>query len=216
MPAHQAVKLPEDLDLEEASLIEPLPCCLHSIKRAQLSSGDTVAVLGAGTMGMLHVLLAKLQGARTIVSDLDEARLIFAQRQGADITVNPGISDPVQVVKDCTDGRGAGAVVVTVSSMNAGEHALAMVARTGGVVFYASLHPLAALQLDWNAVHYQEITITCSEGKTDREFREAASLLGSRAVNLRPLISKLISLEELDEELMSSPAGETRRVVVQI
>src|SRR5438270_376694 len=82
---HQAIKLPEGIELEEASLIEPLACCLHSIKRAQISPGDTVAVLGAGTMGTLHLLLAKLDGARTVVSDLDERRLSFARKQGADL-----------------------------------------------------------------------------------------------------------------------------------
>ncbi|MGB8890228.1 MAG: alcohol dehydrogenase catalytic domain-containing protein [Candidatus Korobacteraceae bacterium] len=216
VPFQQAAKLPDDVDLAEASLIEPLACCLHSISRTQLSPNDTVAVLGAGTMGTLHVLLAKLEGARTIVSDVDEARLSFVQTQGADLTVNPRIDDPVQFVRDCTEGRGADVVVVAAGFLEAGEQALAMVARTGHVILYASLHPSAALQLDWNAVHYREITVTGSANNTDRDFRQAAALVGSRAVNLKPLISKLISLDELPRELMCSPAGKTQRVVVRM
>ena len=214
--AHQAVKVPEHLDLEEASLIEPLACCLHSVKRAQISAGETAAIIGAGTMGTLHVLLAKLRGARTIVSDPDEARLRFVQSHGADLTVDPRSTDPVRFVKDCTDGRGADVVFVTAGSMKAGEQALAMVAPTGRVIFYGSLHPSAALQLDWNAVHYQEITVTGSANNTSADFEEAAGLFASRAVNLRPLVSKVIGLGELPDELSSTPAGDTQRVVVRL
>jgi 2-desacetyl-2-hydroxyethyl bacteriochlorophyllide A dehydrogenase len=216
VPFHQAVKLPDGSNLEEASLVEPLACCLHSIKRAHLSPGETAVILGAGTMGTLHVLLAKLGGAHTIVSDLDDERLRFVQGQGADLTVNPRTHDPVQLVKDYTQGRGADAVFVTANSIKAGEQALAMVARTGRVILYGSLHPAAALQFDWNAIHYQEITVTGSANNSDRDFQEAANLLGSRALSLQPLVSRIISLDELADELMCSPAGKTQRVVVRM
>jgi L-iditol 2-dehydrogenase len=212
----QVVKLPDHVNLEEASLVEPLACCIHSIKKAQLSFGDTVAIVGAGTMGMMHVMLAKLLGARTIVSDLDEARLDLVKAVGADVTVNPQITDPVQAVKVYTEGRGADAVIVAASHRTAGEQGLAMVGPFGRVVFYASLYPPSTLDLDWNHIHYKEITITGTEGKTDRDFYEAAKLLESGAINVRPLISKVISLDELPAELASQPTGETQRVVVKL
>ena len=216
VPYHQAVKLPEDFNLEEASLTEPLACCLHSIKRAHLSPGETVAILGAGTMGTIHVLLATLGGAHTIVSDPDEERLRFVQGQGADLTVNPQTHDPVQFVKDHTDGRGADAVFVTASSTKAGEQALDMVAHTGRVILYASLHPAASLQLDWNAVHYREITVTGAANNTDHDFQEAAGLLANRELSLQPLVSRIISLDELADELMCRPSGNTQRVVLRM
>jgi threonine dehydrogenase-like Zn-dependent dehydrogenase len=91
-----------------------------------------------------------------------------------------------------------------------------MVARTGRVVLYGSLHPAQALQLDWNTVHYQEIIVTGSANNTSRDFQEAAGLVASRAVNLRPLVSKVIGLDELPGELMSHPEGATQRVVVKL
>lgn len=212
----QVVKLPKDANLEEASLVEPLACCIHSIKKAQLSFGDTVAIVGAGTMGAMHVMLAKLMGARTIVSDLDEARLDLVRQVGADVTVNPQVADPVQTVKDYTEGRGADAVIVAASQRTAGEQGLAMVGPFGRVVFYASLYPPGMLELDWNHIHYKEITITGTEGKTAKDFHEAAKLLESGAINVRPLISKVISLDELPAELASQPTGETQRVVVRL
>jgi len=212
----QVVKLPENADLEEASLVEPLACCIHSIKKAQLSFGDTLAIVGAGTMGAMHVLLAKLMGARTIVSDLDQARLDLVKEVGADVTVNPEGENPVQVVKDYTEGRGADAAIVAASHRTAGEQGVAMVGRLGRVVFYASLHPPETLPLDWNHIHYGEITITGTEGKTNRDFHQAAELIGSGVINVRPLISKTITLNEVPEELGSKPAGEMQRVVVKL
>jgi threonine dehydrogenase-like Zn-dependent dehydrogenase len=216
IPAGQALELPEDLDLEEASLIEPLACCLHSIKRGQLSNGETAVILGAGTMGTLHLLLARLSGARTIVSDSDEQRLNFARSNGADLTVNPAIHDPVAFVKDNTTGRGADVVFVTANSLAAGEHALAMVGRTGRIVLYGSLHPADTLQLDWNTVHYQEITVTGSANNTRRDFEQAAGLVGGRAISLRPLVSRVIGLDEMRDELETTPAGDTQRVIVRL
>jgi L-iditol 2-dehydrogenase len=201
--------------MAEASLMEPLACCLHSIKKAHLRSGDTIAIVGAGTMGALHIMLAKHFGAKTIVSDIDQARLEFVEQIGADVIVNPSVDDAVEVVKDHTDGRGADAVIVAASTRRAGEQALILVGPTGHIVFYASLYPKGFIDFDWNRIHYQEITIAGTEGHTSEDFHEALALAESGAVNVRPLISRIIPLEELPDELASKPAGETQRVVVK-
>jgi len=211
----QVLKLPDSVTMEEASLMEPLSCCIHSIKKAQLSFGETIVIVGAGTMGVIHAMLAKLLGARTIVSDIDEARLSLVKQLGADVVVNPTVDDPLQVVKDHTGGRGADAVIVAASTKKAGEQGLTLVGPSGRVVFYASLYPKGMIDLDWNRMHYQEITISGTEGHTPKDFHEAVALAESGAVNLNPLISKIISLAELPSELASKPAGETQRVVVK-
>ena len=212
----QMIKLADHVDLEEASVLEPLACCIHSLKRAQIRFGETVLVIGAGTMGGMHVMLAKLAGASVIVSDIDPVRLAQAGQLGADRTVNPETEDLVAVVKDLTAGRGADGVIVAASSRGAGEQGLRCVGRTGRLVFYASLHPSGMLDLDWNRVHYEEIVITGTEGHTDQDFHEAVALVSNGSVSVRPLISRVISLEELPAELGSRPAGETQRVVVRL
>ena len=211
----QVLKLPDSVSMEQASLMEPLACCINSIKKAHLSSGDTVAVVGAGTMGAIHMMLAKHLGAKTIVSDTDEQRLRLSKELGADVIVNPAVDDPVQVVKDHTEGRGADAVIVAASTKKGGEQGLLLVGPAGRVIFYASLYPKGMIDLDWNRIHYQEITISGTEGSTHKDFQEAVALAGSGAMNVGPLISKVIPLEELPDELASKPAGETQRVVVK-
>jgi threonine dehydrogenase-like Zn-dependent dehydrogenase len=211
----QALKLPATTSLEEASLMEPLSCCVHSIKKAELTFGDTVAVVGAGTMGAMHVGLAKLSGARVLVSDLDDQRLNLLEKMGADVMINPQRDDPEKVVKDYTEGRGADAVIVAASAKAAGEQALRLVRKAGVVVFYASLYPPGPIDLDWNRIHYGEIQIKGTEGSTAKDFQEAVGLLVCGAIDFAPLISKVISLEELPEELGHKPAGEMQRVIVR-
>ena len=213
---NQMIKLPDHVDMEEASVMEPLACCIHSMKRAQVAFGETVLIIGAGTMGAMHVMLAKLVGAKVIVSDVNQVRLDQAKQLGADVVVNPANEDLPEIVKDLTGGRGADGVIVAASVRAAGEQGLTCVGRTGRLVFYASLHPKGMIDLDWNRIHYEEITVTGTEGHTDNDFHEAVSLLSNRAVDVRPLISKVIPLEEVPSELALQPSGETQRVVVKL
>jgi 2-desacetyl-2-hydroxyethyl bacteriochlorophyllide A dehydrogenase len=214
-PASRVVKLPDEVSFEAASLIEPFACCLHSMKRAPIAIGDVVAIVGAGTMGSMHLLLAKLAGAWTMVSDPDEARLDFAKQLGADEIINPQVSDPVAAVKRRTEGRGADAVIVTAGSEQAARQALDMAGRLSHVILYASAHPPTALNLDWNRIHYEEIILTGSFGKTEKDFHEAAKLLASQKINFTPLISEVISLQELPSELAAEGDGKIQRVVVK-
>jgi L-iditol 2-dehydrogenase len=212
VPARQALKLPGHVTFEEGSLVEPLACCLHSVRRCQLRAGDTLLV-GAGTMGCLHLLLARRAGVRVVVSDVDESRLRFAAELGAAGTVNPSAADLAAVVRDLTAGRGAEAAAVTAASAEAAEQALAAVAPLGRVVLYASCHPPLRLALDWNRVHYAEYTVTGSAGKTAEDFHDALDLLGRREVDLCPLIARTISLADLPGELAASGCGPGRVIV---
>ena len=215
VPAVRTVHLSDDVEFEEACLVEPLACCLHSIRKANLKAGETVVVLGAGTMGAMHIVLAKLQGARVLAIDPDPARLTFARLIGADEILDGSRPDLVEFVKERTAGRGADAVFVTAGSGLAGERALAVAGPLGRVVFYASTHPSFPLRLDWNRLHYGEYVITGSAGKTAADFHDAASLLEQKRVDLRVFVSSVIPLAELPAELGATPAGETLRVVVR-
>jgi 2-desacetyl-2-hydroxyethyl bacteriochlorophyllide A dehydrogenase len=214
-PAARAFRLSAAASLEEASLIEPLACCAHSVKKARIDFGDTVAIIGAGTMGILHLMLLNLLGARVVMVDVDQDRLDFAKGMGAAEIVDARRCDPTRSAQDLTEGRGVDAVFVTANSEAAGGQALAMVGRLGSVVFYSSQYPSGTLNLDWNRIHYEEITITGAQGKTDKDFHEAVRLFSNGQVSLGPLISKTISLDELPAELGNRPAGPTQRVVVR-
>lgn len=196
------------------ALSEPLGCIIHSYSKTTVTLGDTVAVVGAGTMGSLHVVLAKLYGCKVLVSDPDPARREFAkERLGADVVVDPTSQDPVQAAKDLSDGRGVNAVFVTAGVAAAAEQAVEMAGKYSSVVLYASTHPPAKITLDWNRIHYNEIRIDGTESRTRDDVRKAAALLPQ--LNLEALVSRQIPLSELPTELSRGlPAGAEQRVVV--
>ncbi len=200
------------------ALSEPLGCVIHSFSKTTVTLGDTVSVIGAGTMGSLHVVLAKLYGCKVLVSDPDEERLAFVRdRLGADVVVNPTKDDPVAAAKALSDGRGTNAVFVTAGVAAAAEQAIEMAGKYSTVVLYASTHPAAKIQLDWNRVHYNEIRIDGTESRTRNDVRTAAELLPKLKDVLEHLVSKQIPLDELPEELERGvPTGATQRVVVDL
>ena len=204
-----------DIGPEEAALSEPLACCVHSVKRSRIQFGDVVVVVGAGTMGILHVLLTKMMGAQVLVLDINKDRLSMARAIGADWVADVSEEDPVAVVADRSDGRKADAVFVAASTRSAGESALQMVGTRGQVIFFASTHPPARLDVPWNLLHDREVSLLGSVGKSEEDFREAVALLSNGLINVRPLVSKIISLPELNWELSEHLCGPVQRVVVR-
>ncbi|MBX3142055.1 MAG: alcohol dehydrogenase catalytic domain-containing protein [Trueperaceae bacterium] len=200
------------------ALSEPLGCVIHSFSKTTVGLGDTVAVIGAGTMGSLHVVLAKLYGCKVLVSDPDEERLAFVRdRLGADVTVNPTKDDPIAAARALSAGRGTNAVFVTAGVGAAAEQAIEMAGKYSTVVLYASTHPAAKIQVDWNRIHYNEIRIDGTESRTRNDVRTAAELLPQLQGRLEHLVSRQIALEELPDELEHGvPTGATQRVIVNL
>ena len=207
-------KVDESVPDHLVALSEPLGCVLHSFGKTTVGLGDTVAVIGAGTMGSLHVVLARMMGCQVLVSDPDEERLEFVrERLGADATVNPTTGDPVAAAKELSDGRGVSAVFVTAGVAAAAEQAIEMAGKYSSVVLYASTHPPAKIAVDWNRIHYNEIRIDGTESRTRDDVRRATQLLPR--LDLEPLVSRQIPLSALPEELNRGvPTGATQRVVV--
>lgn len=212
--ADGAFPLPRGVDHVSATLIEPLACCLHSVKAAELHTGDTVVVLGAGTMGLLHLQLAVRAGSRALVIDVNAERLALAAQLGAEATLDSGSGDPVGAVREATGGGGADAVFVTAGSREAGAQALAMARPMARVVFYASVYPSVPFEVDWNHLHYAELRLMGSRGCTEADFADAVRLFVDADVDLGALVAARIALDDLPEEL-GRPRRPSGRVVVE-
>ena len=106
--------IPENVDFETIALAEPLACCINGQRNSQIKLGDIVVVIGAGPIGLMHLLLAKHSGARVIVSELNEQRRQTALDLGADLVVDPASEDLTQVVLQNTDGIGADVVIMAI------------------------------------------------------------------------------------------------------
>ena len=108
---HATFRVPDHLTDEEASFVEPLACCLRAVDRARVESGDTVVVIGLGSIGCLFTPLLKRAGAVVVGVDPVAERAALARARGADVT---GEAEAVgQAVTELSEGRGADHVIVT-------------------------------------------------------------------------------------------------------
>lgn len=207
-----------DASYEEAALTEPLSACLKSIIDTKIRLGTSVALIGAGPMGMMQLQLAKAAGAYPIiVSELTELRRSKAQRLGADVTIDPSNRDLVKAVLNATGGRGADVVMVSVGGKAEAvctEQAIEIVSKSGIVNIFAGTWPKANVTLDPNSIHYSEISICSSFGHTPGIFAKAADLISTRKIDVRPIITHTMPLADAKSALEMARSQNGLKVVM--
>jgi L-iditol 2-dehydrogenase len=191
------LKIPESLSFEEATFIEPVGCCLRAIKKCGLQTGDSVAVIGSGVIGIIHIALAKIFGAaKVIASDLIDFRLATAKKFGADITVNPQKEDFISIAKAETEGIGVDVAFVTAPSLEAYKAGLSVCRKGGKLCVFAPTEPKEKLQLSPKDLFFSEIQIVPSYSTSHLETRIALKLLESKRLKLKELITHRFRLED--------------------
>ena len=134
VPEAMADPIPDALSFEDAALVEPLAVAMHAVDLAPFGPADTVAIVGAGPIGLLALLAVRRRGAgRILVTDRDPHRLELARALGADEAIDVSAGDPVERVLAATDGRGADAVLEAVGIAPTVAQSIA-IARPGGTV----------------------------------------------------------------------------------
>lgn len=140
VPARVVYPMPEQMTMIQGAMVEPLGNGLHVVDLAKGNSLDTVLVCGAGTIGLMCLIAAKVAGAkRTLVTDTNDGRLEVARKLGADVTVNVRENDLQKAVQDWTDGTGVELAVDAVGSETTRLDAV-HAARPGGDVVWIGLH----------------------------------------------------------------------------
>ena len=213
-PSYQIYPFSNNVSFEEAALSEPLSCVVRSIRRANVSFGQNVLVIGAGIMGLLHGLLAKHRGATVIISEPLEHRRSKAREIGVDTVINPKEENVVERVRELTGGLGADVVFVTAGGAAAIEEALRLVASGGTVVLYGAMYPPPMVTVDVNKIHHNEITITGTMSQTREDFLIATKLIDSGAIDLKPLISATIPFSQVEEAFERALDPTNYRIVV--
>ena len=191
-----AVRLAAGADLRRAALTEPTACVLNSLESCRFRAGASVAVLGAGPMGLLHVALARAMGAGPVVAaEPAAARRAAAERLGA-IAVEPDAARAA--VMDATAGAGADVAIVSVGLAGLAEAAIGLAARQGAVNLFAGFAKGATAAVDVNALHYDEISLLGTQNATPDQFRRTAALIPSFAA-LDEIVTHRFPLERAAE-----------------
>jgi L-iditol 2-dehydrogenase len=191
------LKIPEKMSDDEATLIEPVACCIRAIKKCNVQTGDTVAVIGAGAIGLIHTALSKIYGAsKTIVSDLIDFRLRLAEHYGADVTVNPKTADLSETVRVETDGRGVDVAVVTAPNLAAYRAGISVCRKGGKLCVFAPTRPEEHLQISPKELFFSEVQIIPSYSTSHLETRIALQLLEMNRITVTPLITHRFELPQ--------------------
>jgi len=206
-------EIPRHVSYEEAAITEPLACVLHGIEEARAKLGDTVAIIGAGPIGLLHLLTVKKIGAeKVIVIDLVDERLNFAEKLGADETINAGEENVIERTRRSTRGYGADVVVEAIGLPATWEQALKLVRKGGIVLEFGGCPPGTEIKLNAELLHYGEVTVLGTFHATPLHFRNALNLISSRTIDVRPLITRKMKLEDIKEafEILATSKSEIK------
>jgi L-iditol 2-dehydrogenase len=212
VPGREVFVLPDTLPPQVATLAEPLADCLHSLGRAGLTHQGPVAVVGLGVMGLLHTALLHHLGHTVLGVDMAPLKREMASDFGATVTAPP--AEASAAMQTLNGGYGATSVIVTAPGVEALETGLGLLAKGGTMVVYSSYDNDEHLPLAVNRLHYDEITITGSEGRTEVDFQRAVDLLASAALDLSPLISRTFPAAQAQEAFQTSLSPDLFRVVL--
>jgi len=203
-------KIPNNLQFEIASIAEPLACVINGQSLSRIEVGDTVLILGAGPIGILHSLLAKINGAgKIILADISEERIKEAEFTGVYL-IDMSKKDIYEEVKNITDGHMADRVIVAVGSKNAQEISLKLVAKRGSINFFGGLPKESPyIQFDSNLLHYGEFFVVGTHGSTPLHNKIAIELLSSGRINVERLITHKLPLERIKDgfEIVENKRG---------
>ena len=193
------MKIPDHIDYSAAALLEPLACAVHGIDESNITEGDTVAVNGAGPIGLFFVALAKLKGAIVISSDLSPQRLKVAKELGADFIVKAArVDDQVRAVKDLTEGgRGADVAIEATGFPRVWEMTIGMARKGGTVNLFGGCESGTSITIETGLLHYSQLTIKGVYHHTPHYVKKAFGLIEKGLFDTSKFITGDMPLEKL-------------------
>lgn len=207
VPAVNVYKLPSTMPFEHAAFIEPLACAIHGQNRIAVKMGETVLIIGAGPMGLMHAALSKLRGAsKVIVSEPAADRRARAHSVGSDLEIDP-LNEGLDGIMDATDGRGADVVIEAVGRPATYTQAIELARRGGRILAYGAAPPDATIAVHPFEIYSKELTIVGSYAGTYETWPIAIDMIGSGRIDpsqivdsVRPLADVAAALESLETD----------------
>ena len=183
--------IPDHVAYDDASFVEPLACVVRGQRIAGGVAGRTVAVLGSGMTGLLHILWAKANGAsRVIATDIHAFRLEAARRAGADATIDAR-HEEIQERVDLA--------IVCAPAMAAVGHAIRTVDRGGTILLFALFPPGATFPVPLFELFKDGITVTSSYAGPPADMRTALDAIAARKIEVASLITHRLPLEKIGD-----------------
>ncbi|HET9182856.1 MAG TPA: zinc-dependent dehydrogenase [Candidatus Angelobacter sp.] len=210
------VKIPDRVSYEQASFIEPVNTCMKAIESLRIEPGEVILVIGQGPIGILLAVLAKRAGATVITSDLYPQRLKITASYGLSHNVNASVGDPLDLVRELTEGRGADAVILATAGNRLIRPAMDA-ARAGGRVMLFAQTQRSEVVIDPAAVCVDEKTLLGSYSASVDLQDENVRLVFSNEIDFARLVTHRFPLQQAVEalQLAAHPGPDSMKVVIQ-
>ena len=201
--------MPVRMPFDEAAMLEPFCVGLHAVRRAEPRMGETVAILGVGTIGMMTLLAARCGGPGWIaVTDPSAAKRDLAVRCGADVALDPAREDPTTAILKATGGRGVDVVFIAAAAPGVLDQAVNICRRMGRMVIIASFFSGGGVEA--KLIQQREQTILGTSMYTGVDYRLAIRLWEQgRLAQFSTLVSERIRLGQAPEAVAALAAGKS-------
>ena len=194
--------LPDDMSFESAAMTEPLACALRGLQETGADIGDTVTIIGAGSLGLMLIQVAKLMGCDVVAVVKRDEQVNDAKRFGADDVVHINKTKSViDAVIHLTEGRGSDVVIEAVGRPQAWQWAVEMVRRGGAVNFFGGCATGTKVELDTNRLHYSELTLRSTFHHTPESVRKAFTLIAEKRIKSTDYVTGEAPLSKLKQVL---------------
>src|SRR5579872_4540273 len=210
------VRIPDGVSFEQACFVEPVNTCLKGIYALNLHPGETVLTIGQGPIGIILSVLSKRAGATLITSDLYPERLRIGSSFGLDLTIDASRTNVVERVRELTQGRGADAVILAVSS-NALIRTAMDAARPGGRVLLFAQTQHGEAVIDPAAICVDEKSLVGSYSASVDLQEESVRFVMDREMDLERLVSHRFPLAESTQalQLAAHPQPSSMKILIQ-
>ena len=214
------LKLPDAITFDEASLIEPLACCIRALNKCNFQKGDDVAIFGAGPAGMMHVALAKAFGAgRIIVVDVNDFRVDFAKKYCCNVLTFNSIvgkeEDLILKIKSSTDYRGVDISIVATGNTKAFVQSFEATRKAGKVMLFGVPSKNSNVSLNMNKLYSNEQSLLSCYAASEIETNQALKLIAEKRIDVKPLITHRFTIKNADEAIKCAhEAKDAMKVIV--
>jgi L-iditol 2-dehydrogenase len=215
-PRSHVYPLPPSIDSRTAPLIQVLTTVLHAQRRASITTGQSVAVIGLGVSGQLHMQLAKARGAGPVIGVTRSAwKRGVAARLGADLTVSTG-DGGIQAVREATHGHGVDIVIESTGMVKCIGDAISMV-RPGGTVVLFGIYTASEGALPFYQLYYKEPIVISARAAMGEDFPESIDLVARGRITLDPLVTQVLPVAELTRALglLESDADGRMKIILE-
>lgn len=216
VPAKKCFKLPSGSMLDKIALAEPAAVGFRAVKRSGLTVGDNVLIIGAGTIGLFAIQIAKIAGAsKVIVTEVTSSRGILAKKMGAMAVFNPNTDGVEGKVSELLGNKKINKVIVSAGNKDIPGFASLLVAK-GGLVILVGISPQPC-SIDTNDVVISEKVIMGSHGYDSNDFNKTINLLLTETIKTDDIITKRITLDDIVvkgfEEIDKNPSKDVKILV---